>query len=110
MKDLRFAKTAMTGHTWFMSSLNDTYEENEAEYLYFPSQASKGRLLCIKGRNTEDGTKNSYALAWPESLPESATYMKGLTFMSDTYYDYGNLWHGVTAMSPFVGWSIRMGA
>lgn len=37
LKDLRFAETAMTGNTWFMSSLNDTYEENEAEYLYFPS-------------------------------------------------------------------------
>jgi hypothetical protein len=107
LKDLWFAATAMTGNTWFMSSLNDTHEDNEAEYLYFPSQASMGRLLCIKGRNTGDGTKNSYALAWPESLPGSARYVKGLTFVSDTYYDYVNLWHGVTAMAPFFGWSMK---
>lgn len=107
IKDLRFVETAMLGHTWFISSMNDTHEENEAEHLYFPSEASKGRLLCMKGRNKEDGTKNSYAFAWPESLPESATLLKGLTFVSDTYYDYKNLWHGLTAMVPFVSWSIK---
>lgn len=109
LKDLRFAKTAMEGNTWFMSSLNDTREENEAEYLYFPSESSKGRLLCIKGNDTKDGTKNSYALAWPESLPDSATLSKGLTFVSDTYYDYENLWHGVSAIARFVGWSLKNG-
>ncbi|KAJ8762555.1 hypothetical protein K2173_007994 [Erythroxylum novogranatense] len=107
LKDLRVARTAMEGNTWFMSSLNDTYEENEAEYLYFPSEASRGRILCIKGRDTHDGTKNSYALAWPETIPDSATLMEGLTFVSDTYYDYVNLWHGLCAMAPFVGWSIE---
>lgn len=109
LKDLRYVETAMIGHTWFLSSLNDTHEDNEAEYLYFPSEASKERLLCIKGRDKKDGTKNSYALAWPESLPESATLLKGLTFVSDTYYDYGNLWHGLCAMTPFVSWSTKNG-
>ncbi|PON70525.1 Transmembrane protein [Trema orientale] len=109
LKDLRFTNTAMEGNTWFMSSLNDTREENEAEYLYFPSESSKGRLLCIKGNDTEDGTKNSYALAWPECLPDSATLLSGLTFVSDTYYDYENLWHGVSAIAPFVGWSLKNG-
>ncbi|XP_039159959.1 uncharacterized protein LOC108955504 [Eucalyptus grandis] len=90
-----------------MSSLSDTVEENEAEYLYFPSQGSKGRILCIKGRDSRDGSKNSYALAWPESLPESATLLEGLTFVSDTYYDYLNLWHGLYAVAPFVGWSMK---
>ncbi|KAJ6405116.1 hypothetical protein OIU84_013151 [Salix udensis] len=107
LKDLRFAETAMEGNTWFMSSLNDTHEANEAEYLYFPSQMSKGRVLCIKGRHASDGTKNSYALVWPEALPDSAMLMEGLTFVSDTYYDYGNLWHGLTGMAPFVGWSMK---
>ncbi|KAJ7965771.1 Glycosyltransferase AER61 [Quillaja saponaria] len=107
LKDLRFSETAMTGNTWFMSSLNDTYEENEAQYLYFPSQATKGRILCIKGHDTKDGTKNSYALAWKETLPASAILLQGLSFVSDTYYDYSNLWHGVCAMAPFVGWSMK---
>ncbi|KAF9608223.1 hypothetical protein IFM89_008178 [Coptis chinensis] len=48
LKDLRFAHTAMDGNTWFMSSISDdTDEEGETEHLYFPSEASKGRLLCV---------------------------------------------------------------
>ncbi|CAN1345584.1 hypothetical protein LINPERPRIM_LOCUS40415 [Linum perenne] len=97
----------MEGNTWFMSSLADTREGNESEYLYFPSEASKGRLICIKGDDTRDGSKNSYAQAWREALPEDARLMEGLTFVSDTYYDYVNLWHGLTAMAPFVGWSVK---
>ncbi|XP_071923956.1 uncharacterized protein [Coffea arabica] len=109
LKDLRFSESAMTGNTWFMSSLNDTLEENEAEHLYFPSEASRGRLLCLKGRDTSDGTKNSYALAWKESLPESAILLEGLTFISDTYFNHDNLWHGVSAAAPFVRWSMKNG-
>nr|XP_016467382.1 PREDICTED: uncharacterized protein LOC107790010 [Nicotiana tabacum] len=107
LQDLRFRETATTGHTWFMSSLNDTHEENEAEHLYFPSKASKGRLLCFKGWDTKDGTKNSYALAWRESLPDSAILLEGLTFISYTYYDHHNLWHGLSAVAPFVRWSMK---
>ncbi|KAM1225367.1 hypothetical protein ACFX13_044843 [Malus domestica] len=107
IKDTRFANTAMKGNTWFMSSLNDTYEENESEYLYFPSKASDEKLLCIKGNDISDGTRNSYALAYPKGLPNSTTFLKGLAFMSDTFYDYGNLWHDLTAMMPFVGWSMK---
>ncbi|MCD7457002.1 hypothetical protein HAX54_033817 [Datura stramonium] len=107
LQDLRFRETAITGHTWFMSSLNDTREENEAEHLYFPSKASKGRLLCFKGRDTKDGTKNLYALAWRESLPDSAILLEGLTFVSYTYYDHKNLWHGLCAVAPFVRWSMK---
>lgn len=105
--DLRFRETATTGHTWFMSSLNDTLEENETEHLYFPSKASKGRLLCFKGRDIRDGTKNTYALAWRGSLPDSAILLEGLTFVSDTYYNHENLWHGICAMAPLVRWSMK---
>ncbi|KAL3514241.1 hypothetical protein ACH5RR_026958 [Cinchona calisaya] len=109
LKDLRFSETAMTGNTWFMSSLNDTHDKNEAEYMYFPSEASQGRLLCLKGRDTKDGVKNSYALAWKESLPDSAVLLEGLTFVSDTYFNHDNLWHGVSAVAPFVRWSMKNG-
>ncbi|XP_060200743.1 uncharacterized protein LOC132629013 [Lycium barbarum] len=107
LKDLRFGETARDGHTWFMSSLNDIVEENETEHLYFPSEASKGRLLCFKGRDIRDGTKNSYALAWRGSLPDSAILLEGLTFVSDTYYNHDNLWHGICAMAPLVRWSMK---
>ncbi|KAF5182184.1 transmembrane protein [Thalictrum thalictroides] len=109
LKDLRYAKTVMDGNTWFMNSLSDIYEEDEVEHLYFPSEASKGRLLCISGRNSHNGGKNLYALAWRDSLPNNARIMGGLTFMSDTYYDYNNLWHGLSAVAPFVGWYQRKG-
>ncbi|XP_008806399.4 uncharacterized protein LOC103719100 [Phoenix dactylifera] len=107
LKDLRFAKEPMSGNTWFMSSIDDTHEDGEAQHLYFPSSASKGRLLCLFGNHTGDGAKNSYALAWPEALPHNATLLGGLTFMSDTYYDYHNIWHGLTAITPFVAWHLR---
>lgn len=29
-------------------------EQNETEYLNFPSEASEGRLLCLKGHNTKE--------------------------------------------------------
>ncbi|WCJ35688.1 hypothetical protein M5689_016931 [Euphorbia peplus] len=107
LKDLRFSNHPMEGHTWFMSSLHDTRSnQNKATHLYFPSEMSKGRLICFKGNNTRDGTANSYALAWPESLPHSAKLVQGLTFVSETYYDHVNLWHGLDAMIPFVSWSM----
>ncbi|KAL9255250.1 hypothetical protein AKJ16_DCAP02486 [Drosera capensis] len=109
LKDIRFAKTAMDGNTWFMSSVNDTYDPNYAEYLFFPSENYEGKLLCINTSTGVDGTKNSYALAWPEALPDSAILLKGLSFVSYTYYDFYNLWHGVSALAPFVGWSMRKG-
>ncbi|XP_077212943.1 uncharacterized protein LOC143848047 [Tasmannia lanceolata] len=109
LKDLRFAKTATEGHTWFMSSLKDITDDEKFKYLYFPSEASKGRLLCLMGRNIKDGGSNMYALAWPESLPHNATLRRGLTYVSDTYYDYNNLWHGLTTLLPFVRWYIKKG-
>ncbi|GAB4844936.1 hypothetical protein Ancab_038331 [Ancistrocladus abbreviatus] len=89
----------MKGNTWFMSSLADTFEKNEVEYLYFPSKTSKGHLLCMMGNDPNEGTKNSYALAWREGLPNSAILLKGLSFISSTYYDYQNLWHGVELLT-----------
>ncbi|KAK4803277.1 hypothetical protein SAY86_001480 [Trapa natans] len=72
-----------------------------------PSKASQGRLLCLKGRDARNGSRNSYALARSDALPEGSKLLPGLTFVSDTYYDYENLWHGLTAIVPFVGWSMK---
>ncbi|KAM4088425.1 hypothetical protein ACJW30_07G070200 [Castanea mollissima] len=104
LKDLRYTQTALQGHTWFMSSMYDTHEEYEVQYQQFPSENSHGRLLCLKGRDKHDGSWNSYALAWPETLPFNATLMKGLTFVSYNHYNYDNIWHGLSAMVPFVAW------
>ncbi|RZC64344.1 hypothetical protein C5167_008038 [Papaver somniferum] len=92
LKDWRFKPRE--GHTWFMSTIEDIIEDDEVEYLYFPSEVSKGRILCLSARDRRDGGNNFYGLAWPESLPANATFMEGLTYVSDTYYDYNNLFHG----------------
>ncbi|KAK6945788.1 Glycosyltransferase 61, partial [Dillenia turbinata] len=109
LKDQRYAQTAMQGHTWFMSSLYDTHIEGEVQYQKFPSESSQGRLLCIKGRENHDGAFNYYSLAWNESLPYNATYIKGLTFIYNNHYDYFNIWHGLSSMVPFVGWHKKAG-
>ncbi|GFY95498.1 hypothetical protein Acr_10g0008830 [Actinidia rufa] len=107
LKDLRYAQTAQQGHTWFMSSMYDTHVGGEVQYQQFPSEASNGRLLCVKGHDKHDGAWNSYALAWPETLPYNATLMKGLTFVSNNHYNYDNIWHGLSAVVPFVAWHIK---
>ncbi|KAK3006314.1 hypothetical protein RJ639_016868 [Escallonia herrerae] len=81
-----------------MSSTYDTHEEGEVQYQEFLSEASLGRVLCIKGRDTHDGAWNYYAFAWPEALPHNATFLEGLTFVSNNHYNYDNIWHGLCAM------------
>lgn len=107
LKDLRYSDKALVGHTWFMSSMYDDHEEGEVQYQQFPSESSHGRLLCLKGRDGHDGSWNSYGLAWPETLPYNATLMKGLTFVSYNHYNYDNIWHGLSAVVPFVAWHRR---
>ncbi|KAI3417207.1 uncharacterized protein J3R85_014687, partial [Psidium guajava] len=104
LKDRRFADRPADGHTWFMSSLNDTSIGDGPQHLHFPSDSSKGRVLCLKGRHPHDGSWNYYALAWPEALPRDATFMGGLTFVSYNHYDYDNIWHGLSTVFPFVAW------
>lgn len=109
LKDLRYAgPAALQGHTWFMSSMYDKQdEEGGVQYQQFPSPSSHGRLLCLKGRDNHDGSWNSYALAFPEALPHNTTLMKGLTFVSYNHYNYDNIWHGLSAVVPFVSWHIK---
>ncbi|XP_030469471.2 uncharacterized protein LOC115687889 [Syzygium oleosum] len=104
LKDLRFADQPTEGHTWFMSSLNDTSIGGGPQHQRFPSDSSKGRVLCLKGRDFHDGSRNYYALAWPEALPRDAIFMSGLTFVSYNHYDYDNIWHGLSTIFPFVAW------
>ncbi|CAB4289681.1 unnamed protein product [Prunus armeniaca] len=109
LKDLRYTgPAALEGHTWFMSSMFDTQdEEGGVQYQQFPSPSSHGRLLCLKGRDNHDGSWNSYALAFPEALPHNTTLMKGLTFVSYNHYIYDNIWHALSAVVPFISWHIK---
>lgn len=78
-----------------------------SKYFTFAVQASGGRVLCFRGHDTHDGAWNSYALAWPDTLPQNSTLMDGITFISYNHYDYHNIWHGLSAMMPFVAWHIK---
>lgn len=109
LKDLNYADKPLEGHTWFMSSMYDIQIEGGVQYQEFPSASSQGRLLCLKGHHTHDGTRNHYAIAWPEALPPNATLMKGLTFLAYNHYDYRNIWHGMEAFFPFVAWHLKNG-
>lgn len=109
LKDIRFAKTAVERNTWFMSSEWHIWRKRIPLSL-FPLISIQGKAAGAPQKEWQKRcTKNSYALAWPEGLPNSTTLLKGLTFVSDTFYDYKNLWHGLTAMFPFVGWSMKNG-
>lgn len=108
LKDLKFAdRPTSSGRTWFMSSFNDSFDGGDSQYLHFPSMTSNGRLLCLSAHDVSNGTRNSYALAWPEALPDDAALLPGLTFVSDTFYDYDNLWHGLCTLLPFASWHQR---
>ncbi|CAO2169206.1 unnamed protein product [Urochloa humidicola] len=93
---------------WFISALNDTSgdPDGEARHLLLPSPSSSGRLLCIAAPPGVDAT---YALAWLDALPRGAALRPGLAFVSESPYDYNNLWHGLTALAPFVSWHARSG-
>ncbi|RLN04896.1 uncharacterized protein C2845_PM13G18300 [Panicum miliaceum] len=92
---------------WFVSALNDTAEpEGEARHLALPSAASAGRVLCVRA---PPGVDTTYALAWRDALPRGAALLPGLAFVSESPYDYDNLWHGLTALAPFVSWHARGG-
>ncbi|ONK74167.1 uncharacterized protein A4U43_C03F3450 [Asparagus officinalis] len=101
LKDPRLTKSPWT---WFMSSLNDTQEPNSPLHLLFPSPPSNSTLLCLNAHDRRNGSKNFYALANPNSLPHNSTLLPGLTVVSDTYYDYNNLWHSISTVVPFIAW------
>ncbi|KAL9260233.1 hypothetical protein AKJ16_DCAP14900 [Drosera capensis] len=92
-----------------MRSLYDTHREGEVQYQEFPSESSQGRILCIKGHDMHDGSWNYYRLAWPGFLPDNATLLKGLTFVSYNHYNYDNIWHGLSSMMSFVAWHVKNG-
>ncbi|KAL3577155.1 hypothetical protein D5086_022438 [Populus alba] len=78
-------------------------------FYFFSSPTATSRAFFNKWRGIalDASAGPSISKNSEEALPDSATLMKGLTFVSDTFYDYGNLWHGLTGMAPFVGWSMK---
>nr|CAB3481055.1 unnamed protein product [Digitaria exilis] len=100
-----------TAGDWFISALNDTNtttspESGEARHLVIPSPASSGRVLCV---HAPPGIDATYALAWRDALPRGAALRRGPAFVSESPYDYNNLWHGLTTLVPFASWHAGSG-
>ena len=95
---------AVIGQTNIISEINATFDGEQALHVRFPSPKTASRVLCLAGNDSHDGTKNSYAQAWPDALPGDAIFLSGLTYVSENFYDYKNLWHGLGPVVPFVAW------
>lgn len=99
------SKLATDGIHRFMSAIRGRGMAMGApEFFNFPSNFSDGRVLCIKGNSTSNGTINQYAFAFPEALPPNALFLRGHTLISENSYDFVNLWHSFTNFVPFFYW------
>lgn len=89
----------------FMSSIRGRgMAMGTPEFFNFPSDFSDGRILCIKGNSTSNGTVNQYAFAFPGALPSNAVFLGGYTLISENIYDFVNPWHSLTNFVPFFYW------
>ncbi|KAH9299825.1 hypothetical protein KI387_031507, partial [Taxus chinensis] len=101
LKDVNVAPVTEPDRTWFMSTVRGRGKNGNPHFLFFPSEASNGRILCIKGK------QDSYGFAWPEYLPPNSTLLKGMAFVSDSVYDYHSPWHSMTNMVVSVAWGME---
>jgi hypothetical protein len=108
LKDTRFPGLSDTDTNWFMSGLRGRKEGGgHPEAFDLPRDDPSDRILCLRGRNIRDGTKNSYGLFHPSALPPYATLLNGTTWVNDNYWDYKNLWHGMGAVVNIGMWHTR---
>ncbi|KAL2610831.1 hypothetical protein R1flu_022523 [Riccia fluitans] len=105
LKDTREPGLSDESH-WFMSTVKVSDQRSGfPEEFQFPSELSQGRILCFMGNSTHDGTENKYGFAYRDYLPRGSTLLPGLTLVADSYWDYTNIWHGMSALVNFI--SIR---
>ena len=86
------------------------FKEGPPEIFIYPSThdpISRGRLLCIRGNDTFDGSQNHYAFAYTDTLPASASLVPGTTLISDSTYDFVNPWHSMFNLFQFFLWKIQ---
>ncbi|KAJ7295239.1 hypothetical protein O6H91_04G028000 [Diphasiastrum complanatum] len=109
LKDTREPGETNQDTNWFMSSLHGHPENGKPEAFDFPSEESNGRVLCLQGNHTSDGTQNKYAFAWKGFLPPNSVFLPGVTLVADNYWNYENIWHGMSAMVNFAAWRSENG-
>lgn len=102
-------KEGLSDHdtNWFMSGLRGLRTNGSAESFDLPRDDPHGRILCVRGNHTSNGTKNSYGLFKKEELPPNFILMKGITLVADNYWDYYNPWHSMSALVNFASWRLE---
>lgn len=104
MKDETQQGMSNTDTNWFMSRLHGRMS-GSGETFDLPGDDPDGRLLCVRGADQDDGTKNSYGLF--RTLPADAVLLPGTTFIADNYWDYHNPWHAMSALANFATWRME---
>ena len=87
-----------------------SFKEGPPEIFTYPSTKdpiSHGRLFCIRGNNTSDGSQNHYAFAYMGALPPSASMVFGTTLISDSTFDFVNPWHSMFNLFQFLLWKVE---
>nr|PNR44287.1 hypothetical protein PHYPA_016671 [Physcomitrium patens] len=107
LKDVKESGLSDTDTNWFMSGLRWTPKLGNGETFDLPKDDSKGRILCVRGRDMQDGTKNGYGLFKKRRLPRGAIFREHTTFIADNYWDYNNPWHSMSALANFITWRLE---
>lgn len=104
MKDASQPGMSDTDTNWFMSGLRGKLT-GSGETFDLPRDDPAGRVLCVRGQDPHDGTKNAYGLF--TTLPANAVVLRGITFIADNYWDYHNPWHAMSALANFATWRLE---
>lgn len=107
LKDLTQPGLSDKDTNWFMSGLRGRRTNGSAESFDLPRDDPHGRILCVRGNHTSNGTKNSYGLFKKVELPPKFILMKGITLVADNYWDYYNPWHSMSALVNFASWRLE---
>lgn len=108
IKDVGQPGMSDSDSNWFMSGLRGrSTSQGDGETFDLPSDDPVGRVLCVRGNDGGDGTKNGYGLFRKEAMPPDSIFRRGTTFVADNYWDYNNIWHSMSALVNFGTWRLE---
>lgn len=108
MKDVEQPGMSDKDTNWFMSRLRGrSTSQGNGETFDLPLDDPDGRVLCVRGNDEHDGTKNGYGLFQKKAMPRNSIFRRGTTFIADNYWDYNNIWHSMSALTNFGTWRLE---
>ncbi|KAG0580919.1 hypothetical protein KC19_4G210700 [Ceratodon purpureus] len=108
MKDVEQPGMSDNDTNWFMSRLRGrSITPGSGETFDLPMDDPEGRVLCVRGNDDHDGTKNGYGLFQKKAMPRNSIFRRGTTFIADNYWDYNNIWHSMSALANFGTWRLE---